>query len=46
MYSEPKNFGYDFSDGMTGNIDGNIDGTIEVKWLPQHHEDPKQIFEV
>lgn len=44
MYSEPKNFGYDFSDGMTGNIDGNIDGTIETKWLPQHHEDPKQIF--
>ena len=44
MYSEPKNFGYDFSDGMTGNIDGNIDGTVNTKWLPQHHEDPKQIF--
>ena len=44
MYSEPINFGYDFSDGMTGNIDGNIDGTVQTKWLPQHDEDPKQIF--
>ena len=44
MYSEPKNFGYDYSDGMTGNIDGNIDGTVQTKWLPQHHDDPKQIF--
>ena len=44
MYSEPKNFGYDFSDGMTGNVDGNIDGTVQTKWLPQHDEDPKQIF--
>ena len=44
MYSEPINFGYDFSDGMTGNINGNIDGTVQTKWLPQHDEDPKQIF--
>ena len=22
MYSEPINFGYDYSDGMTGNVDG------------------------
>ena len=44
MYSEPINFGYDFSDGMTGNIDGNIDGTVQTKWLPQHDVDPKQIF--
>ena len=44
MYSEPINFGYDFSDGMTGNIDGNIDGTVQTKWSPQHDEDPKQIF--
>ena len=44
MYSEPQNFGYDHSDGMTGNIDGNIDGTVQTKWLPQHHKDPKQIF--
>ena len=44
MYSEPINFGYDFSDGMTGNIDGNIDGNVQTKWLPQHDEDPKQIF--
>ena len=44
MYSKPENFGYDYSDGMTGNIDGNIDGTVQTKWLPQHDEDPKQIF--
>ena len=44
MYSEPINFGYDYSDGMTGNVDGNIDGTVQTKWLPQHYEDPKQIF--
>lgn len=50
MYSEPQNYGYDHSDGMTGNKDGNIEyrlnpnGTVQTDWLPKYDQDPKQIF--
>ena len=44
MYSDPSNYGYDKSDGMTGNIDGNIDGDLKTDWQPQFSDDPKHIF--